>query len=154
MSQRMKSLEATLGAVPSITHEVYSREIEYNSKQNTMQAPAFRFAFEEELKTSRVYGRAAVKNKRVSITPSTMSMGWSFLSHVTISEISDLSVISLPLSAGELRNGHYYASTTTDTIDIDTSLLHPWYNPPPTVGHSLVPTLDVMLTPNVEERIH
>ena len=154
MSQRMKSLEATLGAVPRITYEDYSEEIKCNTKHDTVRAPAFGFTFEEELKTSRVYGRAAVKNKRVSVTPSTMSMGWSFLSHVTISEISDLSVISLPLSAGELRNGHHYVSTTTDTTGLDTSLLYPWYNPPPTVGHSSIPILYMMLTPNVEKRLH
>ncbi|MCJ1353715.1 MAG: hypothetical protein MMC33_003702 [Icmadophila ericetorum] len=130
LSLRMKSMESILAEFLGMTCKDHSEDGDRN-KHVAAGVSQFGFTFEEELEASRVYGRAATRNKRVSITPSTVSMGWSFVSHVTLSEVSNLSLISLPLSAKELRNGHCYSTNTNNTGDMDLSLLYPWYNPPP-----------------------
>ena len=149
----MKSMESILAEFLGMTCKDHSEDGDRN-KHVAAGVSQFGFTFEEELEASRVYGRAATRNKRVSITPSTVSMGWSFVSHVTLSEVSNLSLISLPLSAKELRNGHCYSTNTNNTGDMDLSLLYPWYNPPPYVCRPVISLPDRILTPKTEKCFH
>lgn len=70
--------------------------------------------FERDLCTSRVYSRVSRAFNRKSdpypgsLLSSEPSIGWSFFSGVSLADISDISVISLPISAIHLWNGSRY----------------------------------------------
>ena len=71
-----------------------------------------RFAFEEDLRKSRVYNRA---RRRVSLdswqSSTAPSLGWSCLSDMSLANVSNISVIALPIAAKDLTNaGHYIAA--------------------------------------------
>lgn len=73
------------------------------------QTVAFGFAFEQDLQGSRVYRRALVRDAESSDSSSFgRSVGWSFLSGLSLTDISCLSVISLPISRQEIWNSSYY----------------------------------------------
>ena len=75
------------------------------------QTQYFRFAFENDLLSSRVYGRVTHKHSYMSLTSSAgKSRGWSFLSDLALSEVSNVSVLFLPISTDELYNGDDYPS--------------------------------------------
>ncbi|KAL8830886.1 MAG: hypothetical protein Q9191_001182 [Dirinaria sp. TL-2023a] len=68
-----------------------------------VKATAFSFTFDRELQSTRVYGRVADRQSSLSLPSSTgRSRGWSFLSEVTLSDVSNISVVSLPISVTEL----------------------------------------------------
>ncbi|KAI4162010.1 MAG: hypothetical protein LQ342_004322 [Letrouitia transgressa] len=70
--------------------------------------------FEHDLRSSRVYSRVSRPFNRKSdpypgsLLSSELSMGWSFFSGMSLADISDISVISLPISATRLWNGSRY----------------------------------------------
>lgn len=69
------------------------------------------FAFDRDLQSTRVYGRIAQRESSLSLPSSTgRSRGWSFLSEVTLSDVSNISVISLPIAVAEFYYGdrHQY----------------------------------------------
>ena len=77
-----------------------------------------RFTFEQDLRTSWVYKRAMRRESCESLwSSSAPSFGWSCLSETSLADISNISVISLPIVANELSNGiHYVSSWTTKPI--------------------------------------
>ncbi|KAL9120454.1 MAG: hypothetical protein Q9187_002992 [Circinaria calcarea] len=85
--------------------------------------------FEKDLSASRVYGRASLNPARLSVVSSTNSVGWSLLSGLSLSDISNLSTISLPISSRELWNYHRY-SVEPHMASCGLSPLDAWYNPP------------------------
>ncbi|KAF1957608.1 hypothetical protein CC80DRAFT_443975, partial [Byssothecium circinans] len=67
------------------------------------------FEFERDLKESWVYRKARRSTADVSFRSSTaLSHAWSALSDISLSEISAISVVALPISSNDLSNGHYY----------------------------------------------
>ena len=77
--------------------------------QKITQTTNFGFGFEDDLQTSRVYQRIASKRSMSSLPSSAVrSLGWSFLSGVSLAEISNISVISLPISMKDLWNPQHY----------------------------------------------
>lgn len=73
------------------------------------QVEAFGFTFDHDLKCSRVYARAVWRSSAFSVSSSAgRSVGWSIFSGLSLADISDLSVISLPLSAADIWNGERY----------------------------------------------
>ena len=70
------------------------------------------FAFDGELKTTRVYTRAIRRMASRSLSRSARhSFGWSMLSGATLAEISNISVMSLPIAPRDLWNSHHYSAT-------------------------------------------
>lgn len=73
------------------------------------QTTAFGFAFEQDLQSSRVYRRTLKRDAESSVSSSFgRSVGWSFLSGLSLTDVSCLSVISLPISGQEIWNSSYY----------------------------------------------
>ncbi|KAG8526033.1 uncharacterized protein KY384_000795 [Bacidia gigantensis] len=65
--------------------------------------------FEHDLQNSRVYTRTMRRKSRDSLVSSAaISLGWSCLSEISLAGVSQISVISLPVTASELANGQHY----------------------------------------------
>ena len=76
------------------------------------------FAFEQDLFASRPYARAMNRRPCRSATSSVVpTMGWSYLSGLSLADISEVSILSLPLSPLELWNGHRYVAARDDLED-------------------------------------
>ncbi|KAL8708991.1 MAG: hypothetical protein Q9220_006200 [cf. Caloplaca sp. 1 TL-2023] len=79
------------------------------------------FAFEQDLRSSRVYARISRTQSRksepepISLPSSTAcSIGSSFLSGLSLADVSNASLISLPISVKSLSNGQHYQKPTID----------------------------------------
>lgn len=73
------------------------------------------FAFEQDLLASRPYARAINRRPCWSATSSVVpTMGWSYLSGLSLAHVSTVSILSLPLSPLELWNGHRYVTARND----------------------------------------
>lgn len=137
MSRRLNELEKMhpalgLSAYPSNA----SSAIEFDLIQGTIETPAGEVNFEKDLEISPVYRRAGFSTLRVSNSSSTNSPGPSFLSGLSLSDVSNVSAVALPISSQELWNHHRYQVVRTDNAKADIRTLDAWYNPPPTVGYS------------------
>jgi hypothetical protein len=79
------------------------------------------FEFEQDLRRSAVYRKARRDSYDVSFRSSiAASHAWTALTHVSLSEISAISVVALPLpvSFSELLNSyHYFGNNLRDNID-------------------------------------
>ena len=73
------------------------------------------FAFEQDLLASRPYARAINRRLSLSATSSVVpTMGWSYLSGLSLAHVSTVSMLSLPLSPSEVWNGHRYVAARKD----------------------------------------
>ncbi|KAL8626117.1 hypothetical protein Q9189_008202 [Teloschistes chrysophthalmus] len=98
----------TIRADPVPKHE--------NVSNPTVEA-SIGFAFDEDLQTTRVYSRLTYRRSGLSLPSSAgRSRGWSFLSDVSLSEVTNISIISLPLTLTELSRGcqNHFRSGTPD----------------------------------------
>ena len=69
------------------------------------------FAFEQDLLASRPYTRAINRRPCWSASSSVVpTMGWSYLSGISLADVSEVSILGLPLSPPELWNGHRYVT--------------------------------------------
>ena len=76
------------------------------------------FAFEQDLFASRPYVRAINRRPSHSATSSMVpTMGYSYLSGLSLADVSEVSILSLPLSALELWNGDRYITAQDDLKD-------------------------------------
>lgn len=74
----------------------------------------FGFTFDPDLKASRVYMRVRSRDSNISCSSSVVpSMGLSFLSGLSLADISNISMLSLPISCNELWNARHYSLETT-----------------------------------------
>ena len=69
---------------------------------------SFKRSFDRDLQTSRPYIRASKNRESWSATSS--AIRWSRLSGLSLSDISHIAVINLPISPRELSNGQHYSS--------------------------------------------
>lgn len=87
-------------------------EIQEASKyQMITETKTFTSTFESALQNSRVYTRNALRHlKSSSSLPSETapSLTWSFLSGLSLTDVTNVSVLSLPLSVKDLWNFNYY----------------------------------------------
>ena len=84
--------------------------VEDNNVGVKVQNPYFGFTFDNDLYASRVYRRSMRKPSRDSSTSSAIfSVGWSFLSGLSLGEISHVTVLALPISREELWNPEHYS---------------------------------------------
>ncbi|KAL8834226.1 MAG: hypothetical protein Q9170_003857 [Blastenia crenularia] len=79
------------------------------------RSPEYGFSFEQDLRRSRVYTRVSrTIGRRSDPDPPSLpssagcSMGSSFLSGLSLADVSNISLISLPISARSLSNGQRY----------------------------------------------
>jgi len=78
--------------------------------QAITQTVTYGYTFDEDLQTSWVYARAANRQSNLSPPSETRSIGWSFFSGISLANISNISVVSLPIAVQEICNGHSYYS--------------------------------------------
>ena len=78
-----------------------------NSEEGeSIESKLIRFDFADDLERSRVYRRNQAFRKSVisALTNSIYSTGWSFLSDLSMAEVSNISVINLAVTEGETFN--------------------------------------------------
>ena len=91
------------------------------SSESTYQHP-----FEIDLSTTRVYTRTRLYNTDESFTTSAIRTHvWSVLSGLSLSEVSNISVIALPLYLSELKSGHWCGFETSRRKSMSETRLHP-----------------------------
>ena len=91
--------------------QTMSVQVQYAEADGSLpsSAPRFDFTFDQDLKTSRVYKRAALRQSELSLPSSAArSLNWSFFSGKSLASISDVSVLSLPVFPRELWNPEHY----------------------------------------------
>ena len=130
MSTRLRDIERMHPALANSTIPSCASTSIYDRSGNRSMSPAFfEFAFEEDLKTSRAYKRVALDESRFSKALSSNSVGNSFLSGLSLSDVSDVSAISLPISPMELWNHHRYGSGRDAKATTSASSFEAWYDP-------------------------
>ena len=93
------------------------KPLEETSQEGSTEAEAlkgsnFSFTFDQDLNNSRVYSRASKRGSVWSTASSAVhTTSWSCLSGLSLADVSELSVIGLPISAHELSNGHRFVLT-------------------------------------------
>lgn len=74
-----------------------------------------RFTFENDLGQSKVYKRVKWRNSLGSLTSSdALSFGWSCLSDLSLADVSNISVVSLPIASNDLSNGQHYKTPSVE----------------------------------------
>lgn len=122
ISNRLRRLETQIGAaaasnsfeassfIETLDDNMTTRSlIEDRARNQTInQTLTYGFTFDEVLQASRVYARAAPRQSRLSLPSTTQSIGWSFFSGISLAKVSNISVVSLPVTVQEICNGHFY----------------------------------------------
>ena len=138
MTNRLRKLELMHPALAvSSNPSCGSLIINEHGAKRAISPAFFEFAFEEDLQTSRVYKRVALDESRFSKSSLTTSIDHSFLSGMSLSDVSDVSALTLPISPMELWNHHRYGSAQETKADPGASSFEAWYNPSSMVGRSL-----------------
>ena len=130
MASRLKNLERMHPALAASlrTSQNDLAKSEGSQSRASSRNTYYKFTFEEELGLSPVYQRAGV-NQIIFSRSSSSSIGPSCLSGLSLSDVSNVSAIALPISSMELWNHHRYSSDNTGAAKNATSL-DAWYNPP------------------------
>lgn len=82
-----------------------------DSEQTENTKHVFTFTFTEDLNNSRPYARLMGRESGCSTTSSAIhTMGWSYLSGTSLADVSQISVLGLPITPHDLWNGHRYSS--------------------------------------------
>jgi len=85
-------------------------ESDHSGKSNDGILPTFGHTFDEDLNKSRPYTRAFKRQAVWSTTSSAVqTMDWSYLSGLSLADVSQISVIDLPISPKDLWNGQRYS---------------------------------------------
>ena len=112
-SNSYQRCDTSRSIAPGLQHDDYTVEL---------RNPTFGFTFDQDLHTSRVYARATNRHSSLSVSSSAIhSVGWSFLSGLSLADVSEISVIGLPISPQELWNVEHYirALNTSGDTKID-----------------------------------
>lgn len=153
MSRRMASIEQqTFGRPPSTIPSIPGRDtvpspsmVETNttednesvvtikrlisdSQNGTNGEPirTFGFSFDQDLNTSRPYTRALNRHPVWSAASSEIcTMGWSCLSGLSLAEVSQMSVINLPIFPHDLWNGQHYSTSKVEDSRVGLLLSKP-----------------------------
>ncbi|KAL9634084.1 MAG: hypothetical protein Q9164_004306, partial [Protoblastenia rupestris] len=85
-----------------------------DAQPNTVSSTTFRFTFERDLESSRVYKRSQPNSEDISFTSSTVrTNAWSMLS---LADISIISFIALPIFSHEVSNRQRYTFGSTQSV--------------------------------------
>ena len=136
MSHQLRNIERIHPAlIATSATSCISLSINERSSGRTVSPVFFGFAFEEDLRTSRAYKRVALNESRFSKSSAT-SIGYSFLSGLSLSDVSDISAISLPILPMNLWNHHRYSVGQQRKSAPGVSSLDEWYNPSSKAGQA------------------
>ena len=149
MASRLKNLERMHPALAANDNAIGEKP----DSRAVSRMTCCRFTFEEELEMSPVYRRVGLNHIRFS-TSSTSSYGPSRFSDLSLSDVTNVSAIALPISPLELWNHHRYAPNNAGSATTATSL-EAWYSPSaqvytPDQGQ----LLDLRLTSETEKRLY
>ena len=82
------------------------------SDSSDSRQPPFSFSFDDDLNNSRPYTKAMRRSLIWSPRSSAIgTIGWSCLSGLSLADVSEISVINLPVSPCELWNGERYSTS-------------------------------------------
>lgn len=82
------------------------------SVSSDSRQPPFSFSFDDDLNNSRPYTRAMKRSLIWSPRSSAIgTTGWSCLSGLSLADVSEISVINLPISPCEIWNGERYSTS-------------------------------------------
>ncbi|KAL8631171.1 hypothetical protein Q9189_003111 [Teloschistes chrysophthalmus] len=132
MSRRLRNIERMHPAMdrsvsPSLRTSIHDLYLSRLSDSFQMSEPAF----EKELETSPVYKKTAFNRLRLSQSSSNAASGPSFLSGLSLCDVSNVTAMALPISCTELWNHHRYIGRPDPSPTPALSTLDAWYNPPP-----------------------
>jgi hypothetical protein len=89
----------------------------HRSSIATIQSQIRSFGFEPDLEGSWVYRKVRKSTSDVSYRSSVaLSHAWTALSEISLSDISAISVVALPISSNDLLNGHYYQLSNSEQL--------------------------------------
>ena len=108
------------------------------SDSSDSRKPTFGFSFDDDLNNSRPYTRAMRRSLIWSPRSSAIgTIGWSCLSGLSLADVSEISIINLPVSPHELWNGERYSASYRGfngvLEGIKEDLARPASEPPPTL---------------------
>lgn len=87
--------------------------------------PSYKFSFEQDLLSSRVYAKIAMRQLSISPPSSNApSVRRSLLSDTSLADISKLSILSLPISRSEIWNCHHYVTEVSSRKSMDGVFQH------------------------------
>jgi hypothetical protein len=93
-----------------------------NRSSNSFPVTPFQFSFEVDLSTSRVYNRTYLYEPDASFTSSAVrAHAWSIFSGLSLSEVSMISAIALPLYSHDISNSQWYNFGSTTQFSEGTS---------------------------------
>ncbi|KAF7513794.1 hypothetical protein GJ744_007845 [Endocarpon pusillum] len=123
LAQRLASFETTVA--PSIDIQT-QRDDARLSTTSSIRENQFGFVFEEALKKSWVYQRAArnIDGSSSLFSSAGRTASWSILTGLSLSDISNIAVLSLPIYAEDISNREMYqfGEVDIDTLKRDHSL--------------------------------
>jgi hypothetical protein len=109
MSNRLRILESSMLAPQNdaVNDDIASIATTTSLKQvhSDRHLDPFHLDFEDTLFATRVYRNTLPRNSVVSLTSTAQ---WSVLSGFSLADVSNISILSLPLSASELYNSRWY----------------------------------------------
>ena len=116
MSARLADFECQFSTrAPTDNDDVLTirpRDVHHMPEMSDLRANHFaRYSFEEDLRRSRVYSRVQIYNSDTStISTHNKSTAWSYWSSISLSEISNISVLNLLITPSEIYNSEHYSS--------------------------------------------
>ena len=111
------AVETTAGSISDATSYLTAKKAGLGSEamvsdNSDDRKPTFRFSFDDDLNHSRPYTRAMRRSMIWSPRSSAIgTIGWSCLSGLSLADVSEISVINLPVSPRELWNGERYPAS-------------------------------------------
>ena len=106
--------------------------LETSKTSETNEIVVKRFTFEHDLRQCKVYKRVTRRHSLESLSSSTApSFGWSCFSEMSLANVSDISVMSLPIASTELSNGSHYERRSIVQQNLVTTRLHQLVNADP-----------------------
>ncbi|KAL8954227.1 MAG: hypothetical protein Q9183_007256, partial [Haloplaca sp. 2 TL-2023] len=128
MSRRLKNIERMHPAMSrsrSTSIVTYRHLSQASEPMQTPEPP-----FEKELEKSPAYRRAGFNRLRASKTSSHATSEPLSLSGLSLSDVSNITAIALPISSRELWNHQRYTAPQDVGSNHEPSTLDAWYNPP------------------------
>ena len=101
MSHRLKSIERMHSALAASIASS-SDSLRINAQDSQRAISSFKFVFEEDLQTSRIYKRIVLNESRFFKSSFSNSIAHFFLSDLSLSNIFDISVIFLSIFSMKL----------------------------------------------------
>ncbi len=129
MFHKLRNIECMHSALAALI-AASSDNLKINEQDSkwTINSTFFKFAFEENLQTLKVYRRTALNELRFSKSSFINFIEHSFLSELSLSNIFDINAIFLFILSMKFWNHHRYNFKNERKINSDTFLFETWYN--------------------------